>query len=57
MASSSPKSPSNKKDAFKGWWILLLLFCLFLLVLLGVIFMRSRNKDLIMNNMRRPVAV
>lgn len=58
----SPQSPQKKDDAgaFKGWWVLLLVFCLFFLILLGFIFMRGRggsvvnNKGLPLNNIRRP---
>ena len=58
--SPSPSSSPQKKDedagAFKGWWVLLLVFCLFFLILLGFIFMRSTggNKGLPLNNIRRP---
>lgn len=52
----SPQSPQKKDDgAFKGWWVLLLVFCLFFLILLGFIFMgKSGNKGLPLNNIRRP---
>ena len=51
--SPSPSSPQKKNDddagLFKGWWVLLLVFCLFFLGLLGFMFMRGRVNNKALN--------